>query len=298
MFTVFSTPKPFSGRIGAIQRNAIRSWQLLHPDVQVVLFGDEPGAAEVCQELGVLHVNEVKRNRHGTKYLAPIYDRAQEIARHDLLCHVNCDIVLMSDFRRALESITKMEHRFLMAGRRWDVDIQDSLDFEHPGWEDNLRKLALQTNRQRPPQWIDYFVFRKGLYYQKIPAFVIGRPGWDVWLLWHALSVGAPVVDASEVIYAVHQNHDYEYHPDGAKGVWEGEEAQENYQLLENNRKLRTLEDATLVLGTKGLRRSRRGWLIRARRYLAKWVYQVWFFLLDVSRPLRHRIGLRQRTRT
>jgi hypothetical protein len=26
--------------------------------------------------------------------------------------------------------------------------------------------------------------FPKGLYYKKIPAFVIGRPGWDNWLLW------------------------------------------------------------------------------------------------------------------
>ena len=48
-----------------------------------------------------------------------------------------------------------------------------------PGWEEAVRHLALQTNRQRPAQWIDYFVFSKGLYYQKIPEFVIGRPGWQ-----------------------------------------------------------------------------------------------------------------------
>jgi hypothetical protein len=29
------------------------------------------------------------------------------------------------------------------------------------------------------------------------------------------------VVDASDAVLAVPQNHDYAYHPDGEKGVWE-----------------------------------------------------------------------------
>jgi hypothetical protein len=29
------------------------SWTLLHPDVQIILFGDDEGGAEVCAELGV-----------------------------------------------------------------------------------------------------------------------------------------------------------------------------------------------------------------------------------------------------
>ena len=41
MITIFSTPKPFRGHIGVIQRNALKSWTLLHPDVEMILFGDE-----------------------------------------------------------------------------------------------------------------------------------------------------------------------------------------------------------------------------------------------------------------
>ena len=59
MLTIFSTPKPFVGHIDIIQRNAIKSWTLLHPDVEVILFGDEEGAAEVCQEFGIRHEPEV-----------------------------------------------------------------------------------------------------------------------------------------------------------------------------------------------------------------------------------------------
>ena len=104
---------------------------------------------------------------------------------------------------------------------------------------------CLASGRQRPAQWIDYFLFPKGLYYKKIPEFVIGRPGWDNWLLWYPLSQRVPLVDASAAVVAVHQNHDYAYHPAGEKGVWEGEEARENYRLYEG--KFRTLANATHI---------------------------------------------------
>src|SRR5713226_719892 len=55
MLTIFSTPKPFRGHIGITQRNALRSWTLLHPEVEIILFGDEAGAAEVCAEFGLRH---------------------------------------------------------------------------------------------------------------------------------------------------------------------------------------------------------------------------------------------------
>ncbi len=298
MITFFSTPKPFEGHIEVIQRNAILSWRRAYPEAEIILIGDDLGAAEVCRELGLVHVPEVRRNRFGTKYLAGVYDRAQEMARHDLLCHVNCDIVLMKDFRMAVERVSQAQEQFLMAGRRWDVEVREALDFDRADWEKRLREVARKTGRQRPAQWVDYFVFSKGLYRGKIPEFLIGRPGWDNWLLWFARASGVAIVDASEAVWAVHQNHDYSYHPDGEKGVWEGEEAQENYRLLEGNRKFNTLENAEYQLGPGGLRKNHARWLADARRGWRSVSRPIWFSFLDFSRPLRHKIGLRQRVRT
>ena len=266
MITFFTTPKPFAGHIDIIQRNALRSWQCIHPDVEIIVFGDDAGAAEVCRELGIRHVPQVRRNLHGTKYLAGIYDKAQELARHEILCHVNCDILLLDDFAAALPRAASQFQAFLMAGRRWDVDIREALDFNARDWRKRVRDIALQTNHQRPPQWIDYFAFRKGLFHERIPDFVIGRPGWDNWLLWHARASGASLIDASAVVCAVHQNHDYGYHPDGEKGVWEGDEAQENYRLLEGHRKFATLENATHVLRADGFHRNYRHWIVQSKR--------------------------------
>ena len=134
MLTIFSTAKPFEGHSNVIQRNALESWTLLHPDVEVILFGDEKGTAEVCRDLGIHHEPHVNRNEHGTKYLNYIFDRAKQIARHNILCYANCDIMLTSDFRAALEVISKTYSRFLMIGRRWDTNITEPWDFNQPGW--------------------------------------------------------------------------------------------------------------------------------------------------------------------
>ena len=295
MLTIFSTPKPFVGRIDVIQRNAIRSWQRLHPDVQIILVGDDKGTAEICAELGVEHIKDVKRNEHGTKYLKSVYYQAEERARHRTLCHVNCDIVLMSDFWSAVQRVAWSGDRFLMAGRRWDVDIDGPLDFERADWEAELRDLAVHTNKQRPPQWIDYFVFRRGLYSGKLPEFLIGRPGWDNWLLWYPQSVGVPVVDASKVVLAVHQNHDYGYHPDGEEGVWHGAEAQHNYVLLKTKGGYETLAGASHVMHERELKRNYRGILARRWTKLVASLYRIWFGMLDVTRPFRTVLGLRSR---
>src|SRR5579862_3581374 len=291
MITFFTTPKPFLGHIGVIQRNAIESWKRVHPDAEVILFGNEEGAAEAARELQIRHAPDVKRNDHGTKYLSPIFDAAQDLARHNCVCYINCDIILLSDFRAATERVLALGGRFLMAGQRWDTDITAPVDFYAADWEATVRRQAIDANHQRPPQWIDYFAFSRGLYYKNTPPFVIGRPGWDNWLVWHARHSGARVVDASAVVRAVHQNHDYSYHPDGAAGVWQGEEAQQNYALLRGGRCFATMENATHRLTPTALSPNHHHWVVQAKRKLIRARNAGWFGFLHVSRPLRRRLG-------
>jgi hypothetical protein len=65
MITFFTTAKPFTGHNGVIQRNALKSWKLAAPKAEVILFGDEEGAVEAAQELGIRHVADVGRVREG-----------------------------------------------------------------------------------------------------------------------------------------------------------------------------------------------------------------------------------------
>src|SRR5579863_6767156 len=134
MITFFSTPKPFRGHIGIIQRNAIRSWKLIHPDAEVILFGNEEGAAEVARELGARHELEVDRNSLGTPLLSSLFDRADRLAGHDRLCFLNADILLTEDFLAAATRLADIRESSLMVGRRCDLDITQSLDFSQPDW--------------------------------------------------------------------------------------------------------------------------------------------------------------------
>jgi hypothetical protein len=291
VLTIFSTPKPFIGHIGVIQRNAIRSWKLLHPDVEVILFGDDEGAAEVCRELGIRHESDVPRNEHGTKHLNHIFDRAFEISGHKFLCYVNCDIILMSDFSKAVGSASLRPREFLMVGRRWDIDITEPLDFAQADWEDILRSLALQKGEKKGPGWVDYFCFSRDLFYKKMPRLLIGRCWWDNWLIWRAKSQGAAVVDATGAVMAVHQNHDYAYHPDGFEGTLNGAEAMENKRLAGGKWHIYTMLEATHRLGPKGEKHNWGHSLMPIKRMVG---IPLWFSFLNATRSVRHRLGLRQ----
>ena len=300
MLTFFTTAKPFRGHDGINQRNALKSWTVLHPGVEVILFGDEEGAAETAKELRLCHEPHVERNEFGTKRLDFMFGRAQGIARHDLLCYINCDILLMQDFCVAVEHVREKHSQFLIVGRRWDSEIIAPLSFGNRDWESLLRQRVLRNGRRRGPEWIDYFVFSRRLYGEDVPPFVVGRVFWDNWLVWKALASKHPVIDASASVLAVHQNHNYGYHPQGQNGVFSGVESERNYQLAGGWRHLRTIADATEVLGNGGLRQNRSRHWATAKRYarqavrvfLHGGIERAWFFVLGLTRPMRRKFGL------
>lgn len=150
---------------------------------------------------------------------------AQAVARHDLLCYINCDILLMGDFCAALKRVREKHSTFLMVGRRWDTEITAPLSFGNKDWESLLLWRVSRNGRRRGPEWIDYFVFSRGLHDDGVPPFVVGRVFWDNWLVWKAVASKHAVIDASARVVAVHQNHDYGYHPQGKQGVFFGAEA-------------------------------------------------------------------------
>jgi hypothetical protein len=181
-----------------------------------------------------------------------------------------------------------------MVGRRCDVNITEPWDFSMPEWSERLRSLARKRGKLRPAQWIDYFVFPRGLLYQQVPPFAVGRPGYDNWLLWKVRSMGVPVVDATQVVLAIHQNHDYSHHVGGEKGFWDGVETQQNYALLCKGG-FATIDNATHLLTPNGLHPNYYHWVAHAKRKARNTAFAVSHGLLNLTRPLRRLLGLRQR---
>lgn len=251
MLTFFSTAKPFHGHAGIIQRNALQSWRCLNPEVEVILFGDEDGTAQVCLDLGLRHEPHVERHESGMKYLHYLFDVAQKIARHQYLCYSNCDIIQPPEFYEAVQRACAWKKDFLMVGRRWDIDIAEKLNFETPDWPRRVRDLAKTKGFHQSQDFVDFFVFPRGLYDQ-IPPLVIGRSFWDHWLVWKGISSGVPVVDCSRYVISIHQNHTYGYHPQGKQGTNEDALARHNFALADKGRHLRSIHEATHAMTAGG----------------------------------------------
>ena len=228
--TFFAVPKPFFAEFDYIQRNAIRSWTKILPQSNIVLLADEFGTAKAAADYGLRHVPDVKVNEFGTPLVSDIFQKAQDIARSGILVYINADMILTSDFIPAVRRIRSRFREFLMVGQRWDVDIKGFIDYEDAGWEKLLRDYVGKRGVLHDVEGIDYFVFTRGLW-PEIPPFALGRCSWDNWLVWQPVKKVQPVIDATSMIMAVHQNHGYSHVKGGKQFAWYGPEATLNRRM-------------------------------------------------------------------
>jgi len=140
-----------------------------------------------------------------------------------------------------------------MIGRRWDVDIQEPIDFS-ANWEERLESHVIRDGKLHAHTGIDFFIFSKRLF-GEIPPFVLGRTMWDNWLVYRARSRKVSVVDLTEVVTVVHQNHDYS-HDMGKTVVWKGKEAKHNLALAGGYGYAFTIVNATHKLTREGLKKN------------------------------------------
>jgi hypothetical protein len=244
--TIFGCLKPFRGAADLAQRNAITSWTRLLPRPEILLFGGDDDTPAICAELGAQYVAGAARNKWGTVVLSHLFETAQRMASTRLLCYANADIILMDDFMRAV-STAAARRRFLMIGRRWDLDVTEPIGFGDPEWAKALRAHAHDNGRLHPSWGIDYFLFTRGLL-DPVPPFAVGRPAFDNWFIYRARSRWAAVVDATQDVLAIHQNHDYSFHPDGRPGIRDSEEARLNETLAGGHEHIFLVDDRTHVV--------------------------------------------------
>jgi len=212
--TIFSAPKPFTDpHINTIQRNAIQSWQHLGEGVEVIVVGEEQGLAEVAAEFGIQYLPNVARNEWNTPLVSSIFALARQASQAPVLAYVNADVLLMPDFMEVAHQVAEQVEKFLIVGRRWDVDIDRQLAFD-ANWVSELRCEVLEKGIPHAPAGSDYFIFSRSVF-EEIPDFAIGRAGWDNWMIYQGLQQNWSVIDASKSLIVAHQNHDYAHLPGG-----------------------------------------------------------------------------------
>ena len=241
MLTFYSVVKGFVGNTTYLQRNAIRSWKKAVPDCEIILFGDdEPNAQQEAMDMH-LHVLPMERTEHGAPLLPYIVGKANEIARYDIRCLINADIILDSRFSQAVDVVSMNLDSFLMIAQRHGVEVDGEIDFSDEDWF-----VWMYQNRVKPGNLsaIDFFCYR-GDWLKDIPPFGIGRCSWDNWLVHKAATEGVPIVNATMMTMAWHQDHPKHKIP---------VEWQENRELLGDWKPTwGSLLEATYILGGNGM---------------------------------------------
>ena len=292
---IFSAPKPFvDPHITTIQRNAVNSWKALGERVETWLVGDEEGVAAHAKELGAGYLPLVERNSYGTPRIDSIFDLVRQHSSAEYLCYVNADILLFPDLLAALDNITKVMPRFLAIGRRWDASIRDALEIK-PGWGEEFVEHTLKTARLHRAAGSDYFLFARDQF-TDTPPFAVGRSGWDNWMIYKARVEHWPVIDATDAVKVIHQNHDFSHFADGKIHRYQPESV-ENLRLAGGRHTVFTIHDANYQFTDRTLKpiRLNRWKLVREISIFpsvtlhCSWLARVFYAIFNLKLILKQR---------
>lgn len=269
--------------IDIIQRNAIQSWMQIDSKVEVILFGNDEGVSDVAAQYNIRNYSEISKNEFGTPLVNSVFDLAQNLAKNQILIYINSDIILLGDLITKIEGIYRefKDKKFLVVGRRIDMDIEDSLDFEKDDWGIKLLEDVNRRGNLHGYSGIDYFIFPRQ-FPHNLPPFAVGRVSWDNWLIYQTLSRKIPVIDATEMIWAIHQNHPPMYRLDK-----KDEESFRNVKMAGYSN-LANISAADWLFTTKGFEKTP-----FKRRMSAKLsLLQPFKILISAKRRLQYFLGL------
>lgn len=214
---IFTTLKPMDGPRATIQRNAVKSWTLLEPRPEIVVYGvQEARVKAMAWELGV-RAEPIERGPEGVPLVSKMFERGFS---EGPAAYVNGDIILTQSFIDGFVACQARFRDFLMMGIRHDVQVDVELPF-NPGWE----KLWKSRSTPYSVGAIDYFAANRNIW-GEIPDFSVGRYGWDNWLVGQITkNTEIDAVDVSQAVLVFHQSH-------GDRATREMPESKRNIELM------------------------------------------------------------------
>jgi len=207
MFTIFTFPRPFQSPFNTPQLNAINSWKKIHKDIEIYLINDELNTAKEFAIKNEIKCIDGKFSKYGSPLLKDAIQSINSVAKNDVILFINTDIIYLDGIKRTMDIVLNNFDKYFIVGRRVDYDIDYKISFSD---EDYKKKLITmhENGDMHGLSGLDYWIFPKNTF-NEIPDFVIGKPGYDNWLLAESKRKSIPVIDASNTIRILHQNHYY-----------------------------------------------------------------------------------------
>ena len=206
ILTMFTTLKNVKHRL-TIHENSIRNWAKLKPHVIPVMFNDSTDTRllKIAMETGWEIYPVPARGTTGVPKLKDMFRFAKEKFNSTFYGFSNGDMLYDDGLIKTLHHVKGMIPKLkkaMVIGTRYNVKL-GSLKVSEP-----LDILNLMPRTGKASTWaIDFFLISNCEYpWHRVPDdIVIGRPGYDNFLVGVANQYHVPLIDASCTIAAVHQ---------------------------------------------------------------------------------------------
>lgn len=208
LFTTFAEHLHSDSEKMFVHNNTLANWASFNPSVNLILFSNDSYWGGVAKSYG-WDVIKPLRVENGTKppVLKDMFRLAMSRYKTEWFGYVNADILFTKDLILNLEMLTKKYNsstsRIMLTGRRTNVENLTNLN---PVSESNIQQFAEQYGRLYKEDAEDFFISTKSFPWQSILPVVVGRPGYDNWLVGEArCRLNTTVIDVTRTLLAFHQ---------------------------------------------------------------------------------------------
>ena len=203
-----------------IYRNTLKNWAALKPEVQPYLYvhrteDTNNGLLKEAEALGWI-IREVKYVAEMDLPIMPdIMADLHSISQSEFYGFANGDTLFTFSLLDTLSSMafhaySTQQLRILLTGLRNEIPMEEGSTFaEKEFWDPHSVELFARDN---PPVYrmanaIEYLIVHQvGMPWKCAPPLVVGRAGFETWVITKARQWGYDVVEVSNSLLAVHQS--------------------------------------------------------------------------------------------
>lgn len=256
------------------QLAAITQWSSQFP--MVLILADDWSVCAAALQIGKKTYGNIKCHQHTCMHRE--YDRptvpcllhnAIELTSTDFVLFTNSDLAYVNVVPAISIAQKMFEGNFALLGRRRDIDFQH--ECETKAKDAPILDQILNANGElHDPYGIDYIVAPRSVLRSVIkdmPDFLIGLWKWDNWLVDTCIHKGVNLIDATNILHAIHLQSTKEDHR-GRKGYAHNKDLYSKFYNLAPDKHL--LDDPFPVgLGTIAFA----PFYIKEEEILRRWCY-------------------------
>lgn len=194
-----------SNETDLLRNNTVRNWSLFSPYLYPILFTNDTGLRRDVEAMGwdslpIIHAGK------GVPVLKHMYLDAMKKIESPLYAFVNGDILFTLSLLESLVSVLQSDlyqnETVLVVGRRTNVL---NVTRETASSFQDLANVSVKNGSLFTHWGLDYFITSKTFPWRDMPDVVIGRVGYDNFLVVESNKRKIAVIDATRTLLAVHQ---------------------------------------------------------------------------------------------